>query len=75
MEMDICKISVVLDMCLCKSIFESIMDWWKFLVFHHHIGFYPSGSEGKESASDAGILGSIPGWGRSHGGGHDNPFQ
>ena len=32
----------------------------------------------KESASnagDAGDLGSVPGWGRSLGGGHDNPLQ
>ena len=67
--MGICKVSVVLDVCFCKSIFESIMGWKKFLVF------YPIGSEGKESASDAGILGLIPGWGRSPGGGHDNPLQ
>ena len=69
MKMGVCKVSVVLDVCFCKSIFESIMGRKKFLVFNDHIGFYPSGSEGKESASDAGILGLIPGWGRSPGGG------
>ena len=34
-----------------------------------------SGSDGKESARNAGDLGSIPGSGRSPGGGHDYPFQ
>ena len=36
---------------------------------------YPDGSEGKESACNAGDLGSIPGLERSPGGGHGNPFQ
>ena len=36
---------------------------------------FPGGSEGKESASNAGDLGSIPGLGRSPGGGHGNPLQ
>ena len=35
----------------------------------------PGGSEGKESACNAGDLGSIPGWGRSPGGEHGNPLQ
>ena len=33
------------------------------------------GSDGKESACNAGNLGSIPGLGRSPGGGHGNPLQ
>ena len=33
------------------------------------------GSDGKESACNAGDLGSIPGSGRSHGGGDDNLLQ
>ena len=33
------------------------------------------GSEGKESACDAGDPDSIPGLGRSHGEGNGNPFQ
>ena len=33
------------------------------------------GSEGKESACNAGESGSIPGSGRSLGGGHGNPLQ
>ena len=36
---------------------------------------FPGGSDGKESACDAGDPGSIPGWRRSPGRGHGNPFQ
>ena len=36
---------------------------------------FPGGSDGKESASNAGDLGWIPGLGRSPGGGHSNPHQ
>ena len=36
---------------------------------------YPSGSEGKESAYNAGNLGSIPGLGRSSGEGNGNSLQ
>ena len=36
---------------------------------------FPGGSESQESACNVGDLGSIPGLGRSHGGGHGNPFQ
>ena len=43
------------------------------LVFNY-MGF-PGGSDGKESACNAGDLGLIPGSGRSPGGGHDNPLQ
>ena len=32
-------------------------------------------SDGKESACDTGDPGSLPGWGRSPGGGHGNPLQ
>ena len=35
----------------------------------------PGGSDGKESACNAGDLGLIPGLGRSPGGGHGNPLQ
>ena len=41
------------------------------LVF---LGF-PGGSDGKECACNMGDLGSIPGLGRSSGGGHGNPLQ
>ena len=36
---------------------------------------FPGGSADKESACNAGDLGSIPGLGRSPGGGHGNPLQ
>ena len=36
---------------------------------------FPGGSGSKESTCPAGDLGSIPGWGRSPGGGHGHPFQ
>ena len=36
---------------------------------------FPGSSAGKESSCDAGDLGSIPGLGRSPGGGHGNPLQ
>ena len=35
----------------------------------------PGGSDSKESACNVGDLGLIPGWGRSPGGGDDNPLQ
>ena len=36
---------------------------------------FPGGASGKEWPAYAGDLGSIPGWGRSPGGGHGNPLQ
>ena len=36
---------------------------------------FPCGSDGKEAACNMGDLGSIPGLGRSPGGGHGNPLQ
>ena len=36
---------------------------------------FPDGSDGKESACNAGDAGSIPGLGKSPGGGHGNPLQ
>ena len=36
---------------------------------------FPGGSDSKESAFNAGGLGSIPGLGRFPGGGHGNPLQ
>ena len=41
---------------------------------YQYLGF-PRGSEVKASASNAGDLGSVPGLGRSPGGGHGNPLQ
>ena len=39
------------------------------------VGGFPGGSDDKESACYAGDRGSIPGLGRSSGGGHGNPLQ
>ena len=36
---------------------------------------FPHGSDGKESICNVGYLGSIPGSGRSPGGGHGSPLQ
>ena len=36
---------------------------------------YLGGSDSKESACNVGDLGSVPGLGRSPGGGHGNPLQ
>ena len=36
---------------------------------------FPGGSDGKESAHNAGDLGSFPGSGRTPGGGNGNPLQ
>ena len=40
-----------------------------------HAGGFPGGSDGKESACRAGEPSSIPGLGRSPGGGHGKPLQ
>ena len=39
------------------------------------MGYFPGGSDGKESACNAGDLGSICGLGRSPAGEHGNPLQ
>ena len=43
-------------------------------IYTYVLGF-PSGSDSKESACNAGSLGLIPGLRRSPGGGHGNPLQ
>ena len=53
------------EVCSCKEIFTTIQDyvglpWWL---------------RGNESACSAGDMGSVPGSGRSPGGGHGNPLQ
>ena len=45
-----------------------------FFYLFTHQGF-PDGSDSKESPCNGGDLGSIPGLGRSPGGGHGNPLQ
>ena len=39
------------------------------------VNILPCGSDGRESVCNAGDLGSIPGLGRSPGGGHGNALQ
>ena len=46
-----------------------------FSVFSDRFKGFPGGSDSKESASNARDPGSIPGSGRSPGGGHGNPLQ
>ena len=69
---------VVLTACLCASHPHhpagspgTTKKWWGPKTSK---GF-PGGSDGKESACNAGDLNSIPGLGRSPGGGHGNPLQ
>ena len=45
-----------------------------FSISKQHVGF-PGGSDGKESTCNAGDPGSVPGLGRSPGGGNGNPLQ
>ena len=48
----------------------------KYLTIYVNIFLgFPSGSDGKESACNAGAPGSIPEWGRSPGEENGNPFQ
>ena len=51
--------------------------YYYFGHFHAANGIlgFPSGSDGKESACNAGDMGSIPGLGRSPGGGQGNSLQ
>ena len=47
-----------------------------YLYFDHSmIMGFPGGSDGKESTCNAGDLGSVPGLGRSPGGGHGSVLQ
>ena len=46
-----------------------------FIPYQAVFGGFPSGSESKESACNAGDLGLIPGLGRSPGEGNGNPLQ
>ena len=46
-----------------------------FYCYHVHAGVgFPGGSDGQESACNAGDVGSIPGLGRSLGEGNGNPL-
>ena len=53
--------------------------WLQRLGLWHHFHFskngFPGGSAVKTLSANAGDTGSVPGWGRSPGGGHGNPLQ
>ena len=49
---------------------ENISNMTEFLSIYIPLLGFPDGSDGKESACNGGDLGSIPGSGRSLGGGH-----
>ena len=53
---------------------EHRVQWYAQGYTRTHAGF-PGGSDGKESAGNAGDPGLIPGSGRSPGGGRGNPLQ
>ena len=53
-----------------SAMFE-VFTAWKLAHTRNHVGF-PGGLDGRESTCNAGDLGSIPGLGRSPGGGHGN---
>ena len=63
---------------ICLSIHPSIHPTVCLSTSLYDLGKYmgfPGGSDGKESACNARYLGSIPGMGRSPGGGCGNPLQ
>ena len=64
---------LVLDMLSLRWNTQKIIHY--FLVPYTYIWGFPGSSAGKESTCNAGNLDSIPGLGRSAGGGHRNPFQ
>ena len=64
---------------LCKEFLFVLLAFLEYLLLFTSclsmmVGF-PGGSDGKESACNAGDPGSIPGSGRSPGGGNGNPLQ
>ena len=58
------------DRLICDVSIKNAYD-----IVYSSIKGLPGGSDGKESACNAGDLGSIPGLVRSPGGGHGNPLQ
>ena len=67
------QIIPLLDMY--PKIKQKILLMWKDTCSPMFIEGFPGGSDGKESSCNARDLGSIPGLGRSPGGGHGNPLQ
>ena len=68
------------DEMMCMNFLGTVnlTHWTKerhiYSAFPSLLGF-PGGSDGNEFAGNVGDLGSIPGLGRSPGGGHGNPLQ
>ena len=58
-----------------KSSISSKVIWWEVAGLRKHSEGFPGSSDSKESACNAGDLGSIPGLGRSPGEGNGNPLQ
>ena len=64
--------------CVCVCVCVCVMFLPSDSVSPHHNKGFPGGSVVKNlpaNAGDLGDMGSIPGLGRSLGGGHGNPFQ
>ena len=66
------------QMYLREKIMTLDQIWWFLPIFIYHVYMstgFSCGSDGKESACNAGDLDSISGSGGSPGGGHGNPLQ
>ena len=66
---------IALDSAFIKNLSISIKVGWFSVVPLLIFKGFPGGSDGKESACNAGDLGSIPGLGRSPGEGKGYPLQ
>ena len=70
---------ILLNLDFVKSKMTWFFFFWTFGDFHRSfivgLTVFPSGSDGKESAYNAGDSSLIPGLWRSPGEGNDNPFQ
>ena len=67
--------SVNLQRDLVMCVFNKFFLWLCYWCLVGNPLCFPGGSDGKETACNAGNLGLTPGLGRSPGGGHGNPFQ
>ena len=56
-----------------RSKFDKTLKY--FVIIYQGKGGFTGGSVVKNLLANAGDMGSIPGWGRSLGGGHGNPLQ
>ena len=71
-------VSSPVPVCMLLTVFFALLHPFSshgvhnFGLFYQVILGFPGGSDGKESPCNAGDLGSLPGWGRSPGGGHGN---